>query len=1295
MPRLLQLGLKLLLKGNSAGGSLEQSTSFRSNPQLLLHLKKTSEVTIVVTQVEGPQIWKIGAYIFRGDGTGLPLVAFPPDSLVARASHAAETVELKVKLEASPVPYVVIPCTLSAGQECKLGVQFSTPVENSDGEIMKVELMPKRWKKASVQGEWSDNTAGGPASSANFLNNPMFTIVGSQATSAHIILSQLGKPADLIGMYIIKESDLPNLATFIASGKQIGTTGFQSSEEAIISLNLKATDKAVIIPATSKVGSAGQFEITIFSEFETTILPIQRSGSKVGLDRPSAKRPAAKAAPKQGSPKVADVITRQASRTGVDEKAMRSEGIVTVKGEWVVGKNAGGCINHYTWRQNDQYLISMPEGGELTVRLQQAGTNSIGFYILRSEGPRRKLMLTADDLVGKGAFQRNSEVSTLVNLSSGTYVLIPCTFEPNIEGRYLLSVAGPEGLSVKLISEQWSCTTVEGEWRGPTAGGCRNHATWVNNLQYQLKVLQPCNIVVILAQGIDEEDPRSIGFYVTRSSLALERTSSTDNDEAKGLFTSADEVWTSFTVSQLSVFNIIPCTFEAGIQQTYRLIIFSSVPESYIKLTPIPANAKISGGSAPSSPAVAKAMAKASGGGSRTRGGSNTAASNARNAYVKTMKFKAEGAKTQAKEVGTVRKQAGSDWKMSTLRRNKQEAPTYSGTTVEYREFKLEGAWTNETSGGCLNYPTWKSNPHFLLTVSKPTKAIVMVAQDIEKESDSVSLNSIGFYITKCDPIGKRPLRITRKELVAASVFSESMDVSVEVDLNPSQGPLVVIPCTYFPGTISPFFVSVFVESSSKADISLTPIADDWSKSETKGQWKGESAGGAIDCETFKNNPKVLMAVNQKGVYNIILTQRGNEDLHAIGFYVMKGQTVVSQSDFGREEEVSLRLELPDGDYNLVPACLIPGKESAYTITVYGEFPLAALETPEARTKTLRRANLPAKKRTLTETLKRNGAKRDRVATEILQTEQTYCKGLDTLRTKYMEPIRAKITPKGELISEDQFRVMFSNVLLILGYNSQLLKDIETKLGEAEIEPKLGEVFLKHCEYLKIYAEYCNNYNKALEVLRVLTSNKKFLQLVDNCKENSASPLSLTDFLIMPIQRIPRYVMLLQELVKYTDEGHPDYVDINAALGKIKEIAAYLNEKKREAENREKIVEINEKISGLPAALPAPSRKFLREGALTSVLKGKKNKSMAFLFNDLLVIVDQKFKFQESIPLSDTSIYDDIIEDSDVSFSLQTKGAKPVKYGFVFAAPNERNTWLVDIKSIFRAGEKITAVRTA
>ena len=77
-------------------------------------------------------------------------------------------------------------------------------------------------------------------------------------------------------------------------------------------------------------------------------------------------------------------------------------------------------------------------------------------------------------------------------------------------------------------------------------------------------------------------------------------------------------------------------------------------------------------------------------------------------------------------------------------------------------------------------------------------------------------------------------------------------------------------------------------------------------------------------------------------------------------------------------------------------------------------------------------------------------------------------------------------------------------------------------------------------------------------------------QLAQN--ENS---LELTALLIMPIQRIPRYRLLLQELLKYTPETHPDYANINKAVAEIMKVAEHVNEGIRHTENSRLLVDIS------------------------------------------------------------------------------------------------------------------------
>jgi FYVE/RhoGEF/PH domain-containing protein 5/6 len=61
---------------------------------------------------------------------------------------------------------------------------------------------------------------------------------------------------------------------------------------------------------------------------------------------------------------------------------------------------------------------------------------------------------------------------------------------------------------------------------------------------------------------------------------------------------------------------------------------------------------------------------------------------------------------------------------------------------------------------------------------------------------------------------------------------------------------------------------------------------------------------------------------------------------------------------------------------------------------------------------------------------------------------------------------------------------------------------------------------------------------------------------------------------------MPSYNLLLNELLKHTWTDHKDYANLKEAAGKIAEIASFINEKKREAENVSRTLEIANKLSG-------------------------------------------------------------------------------------------------------------------
>ena len=147
----------------------------------------------------------------------------------------------------------------------------------------------------------------------------------------------------------------------------------------------------------------------------------------------------------------------------------------------------------------------------------------------------------------------------------------------------------------------------------------------------------------------------------------------------------------------------------------------------------------------------------------------------------------------------------------------------------------------------------------------------------------------------------------------------------------------------------------------------------------------------------------------------------------------------------------------------------------------------------------------------------------------------------------------------------------------------------------------------------------------------------------------SIGKTQISSFLILPVQRIPRYEMLLgvtrregvrhsnwpQDLLKHTVKAHPDYSNLAAAFSKIQEVAKYVDEKKAEHERVAKVLEFQDRIQGkvgvrhnlFPVSccnhfknLAVPHRRFVREGDLVIMDKKKQQvKCAAFFFWSLCI----------------------------------------------------------------------------
>ncbi|XP_027039924.1 uncharacterized protein LOC113668239 isoform X5 [Pocillopora damicornis] len=189
--------------------------------------------------------------------------------------------------------------------------------------------------------------------------------------------------------------------------------------------------------------------------------------------------------------------------------------------------------------------------------------------------------------------------------------------------------------------------------------------------------------------------------------------------------------------------------------------------------------------------------------------------------------------------------------------------------------------------------------------------------------------------------------------------------------------------------------------------------------------------------------------------------------------------------------------------------------------------------------------------------------KRYQVAKEILETEKKYLSCLRTLKEVFEEPMR-----ESNLMSSKEIDVLFPGELVhILTSHTHFMKDLEERLQNWKLHGIVGDIFTKlsssyHIDVLRIYSNYVNNFPKAIGVINKSSrGSHKFRKFLQSCSLNSeCEGLDLPAFLLTPIQRLPRYVLLLRQLSKYTDAGHPDSFHIANALETMKQMINILND---------------------------------------------------------------------------------------------------------------------------------------
>lgn len=206
---------------------------------------------------------------------------------------------------------------------------------------------------------------------------------------------------------------------------------------------------------------------------------------------------------------------------------------------------------------------------------------------------------------------------------------------------------------------------------------------------------------------------------------------------------------------------------------------------------------------------------------------------------------------------------------------------------------------------------------------------------------------------------------------------------------------------------------------------------------------------------------------------------------------------------------------------------------------------------------------------------------RQNILHEIVTGEEYYIKQLDIFRTLYRDSLRTQSPPIIHPDRRDKFlAAVFGKLDTVLRVNKDHLL-AQLKYRQTEQGPWIvgfSDLFREWIRKAKSdYIEYATGYPRATYMVRKEAERnvlfKKFLE--DKQKHKSSSRQDWTHFLITPLQRLQRYILLLESVDQKMIVDSEEKVNLQKAINEIKVVTMECDAKVEETNKRVQMMELD------------------------------------------------------------------------------------------------------------------------
>uniref|UniRef100_A0A672U039 Rho guanine nucleotide exchange factor 11 n=1 Tax=Strigops habroptila TaxID=2489341 RepID=A0A672U039_STRHB len=336
---------------------------------------------------------------------------------------------------------------------------------------------------------------------------------------------------------------------------------------------------------------------------------------------------------------------------------------------------------------------------------------------------------------------------------------------------------------------------------------------------------------------------------------------------------------------------------------------------------------------------------------------------------------------------------------------------------------------------------------------------------------------------------------------------------------------------------------------------------------------------------------------------------------------------------------------------------------------------------------------------------------RQEVINELFATEGSHLRILRVLDLLFYQRMK-----KESLLSREELALLFPNLPDLIEIHNSLSESMKKLREEGPIIKEIGDLMLSRFDGLakeeiqQVAADFCSYQSIALELIK--TKQRKETRFQIFMQEAESNPqcrrLQLKDLIISEMQRLTKYPLLLENIIKHTEAGTSEHEKLCRARDQCRDILRHVNEAVKRAENRHRLEGYQKRLDATslertsnPLAaefksLDLTSRCMIHEGPLSwRVSKDKTVDLHVLLLEDLLVLLqkqdeklvlkchsktalgssDNKQTFSPVLKLNSVLIRS-VATDKRALFIICTSELGPQIYELVALTSSEKNTWM-------------------